>query len=306
MDTDEPLGDDDLWRRVLAGTQSQMRSGRRLFGRLPGEPRCKLCAAPLGGTASPLMRLIGKGAWPKNPKYCSSCFKQLSEHHGGAEIECSLLFADVRASTSMAEAMRPVEVYDLMDRFFGTAARILVAHDAIVDRFVGDQAIGIFVPALAGPHHAAQAIQAAQALMTAVRDDVVEPRAPIGAGVHTGIAFVGAVGTESHVDLTALGDTVNIAARLAVSSRARRDPRHARCGHGRRRGHDRSGAARPLAQREELRRRRSSCCGAADGATNHQAQDSGDVRSPSPGFQIVIVNWPSLNSTDDAPAMSAT
>lgn len=218
VDTDEPLGYDDLWRQVLAGTQSQMRSGRRLFGRLPGEPRCKLCAAPLGGAASPLMRLIGKRAWPKNPKYCSSCFKQLTEHHGGAEIECSLLFADVRASTSMAEAMRPVEVYDLMDRFFGTAARILVAHDAIVDRFVGDQAIGIFVPALAGPHHAAQAIQAAQALMTAVGDDVVEPRAPIGAGVHTGIAFVGSVGSESHVDLTALGDTVNIAARLASAA----------------------------------------------------------------------------------------
>jgi adenylate cyclase len=218
VDTDESLGYDDLWRRVLTGTQSQMRSGRRLFGRLPGEPRCKLCAAPLGGAASPVMRLIGKGPWPKNPKYCSSCFKQLSAHHGGAEIECSLLFADVRASTSMAEAMRPAAVYDFMDHFFGTAARVLVAHDAIVDRFVGDQAIGIFVPALAGQRHAASAIRAAQALMTAMGDDVVEPQAPIGAGVHTGIAFVGSVGTEAHVDLTALGDNVNIAARLASAA----------------------------------------------------------------------------------------
>ena len=83
----EPLGHDELWRDVLAGTHPSIRVGRRLFRRLPGEPRCKLCAAPLGGAASPLMRLIGKGAWPKNPKYCGSCFGLLSEHHGGAEIE---------------------------------------------------------------------------------------------------------------------------------------------------------------------------------------------------------------------------
>ncbi len=218
VDTNESLGYDDLWRRVLAGTQSQMRSGRRLLARIPGEPRCKLCAAPLRGIASPVMRLIGKAPWPKNPKYCSSCFRQLTDHHGGAEIDCSLLFADVRASTSLAEEMRPSEVYELMDGFFGTAARVLVAHDAIVDRFVGDQAIGIFVPALAGSHHAARAVEAAQALIAATAGDGEEPSAPIGVGVHTGIAFVGSVGSESHVDLTALGDTVNIAARLASAA----------------------------------------------------------------------------------------
>ena len=78
------------------------------------------------------MRLIGKGAWPKNPKYCGSCFGVLSEHHGGAEIECSLMFADVRGSTTMAEDMRPSEIYTLMDRFFDTAAQVLIEHDAIV------------------------------------------------------------------------------------------------------------------------------------------------------------------------------
>lgn len=220
MTDQDPLSYDDLWRKVLAGTHPAIRVGRRLFKQLPGEPRCKLCGAPLGGAASPLMRLMGKGPWPKNPKFCSSCFKQLTDHHGGAEIECSLLFADVRGSTSMAEAMRPSEVYGLMDRFFGTAARVLVEHDAIVDRFVGDQTIGIFVPALAGANHAARAIQAARALLAATGYGAGTPWVPIGAGVHTGIAFVGSVGSESHVDLTALGDTVNVSAHLASAAGA--------------------------------------------------------------------------------------
>ena len=210
-----PVGHDELWRDVLAGTHPSIRVGRRLFKRLPGEPRCKLCAAPLGGAASPVMRLMGKRAWPKNPKYCGSCFGVLSEHHGGAEIECSLMFADVRGSTTMAEDTPPSEIYTLMDRFFDAAARVLVEHDAIVDRFVGDQAIGIFVPALAGPDHAARAIQAAQAVLVATGHGAVSPWVPIGVGVASGVAFVGSVGSGSHVDLTALGDPVNVAARLS-------------------------------------------------------------------------------------------
>jgi adenylate cyclase len=214
----EQLAYEEMWRDVLAGTHPAIRVGRSLFRRLPGEPRCKLCAAPLGGAASPLMRLIGKGAWPKNPKYCASCYGVLSEHHGGAEIECSLMFADVRGSTTMAEDMRPSEIYSLMDRFFDAAARVLVEHDAIVDRFVGDQAIGIFVPALAGPNHAGRAIEAAQAVLTATGHGVGRPWIPIGVGVASGIAFVGSVGSGSHVDLTALGDPANVASRLASAA----------------------------------------------------------------------------------------
>jgi adenylate cyclase len=215
MDEPKQPGYDDLWRRVLAGTQWQMRTGRRVMRHLPNEPRCKLCAAPFGGVGGVLMRLVGKRPWSKNPKFCSQCFSQLTDHHGGAEIHCSLMFADVRGSTTMAEAMRPTEVHEVMDRFFGAAARVMVEHDAIVDRFVGDQAIGIFVPALAGADHARRAIAAARALVDATGNGQAAPWVPIGVGVHTGIAFVGSVGTGSAVDFTALGDTVNIASRLA-------------------------------------------------------------------------------------------
>jgi adenylate cyclase len=211
---------DARWESVLAGTHPQFRLGRRLFKHLPTRPRCKLCAAPFHGAASPVMRLIGKGPWAKNPKYCGSCFKQLTQHHGGAEIQCSLLFADVRGSTLLAESMRPAEFRDLMERFFDTAAEVLVDHDAIVDKFVGDEIIGIFVPALTGQQHAARAIDASRALMAATGNAGPAPWIPIGAGVHTGLAFVGSMGSGPHVDLTAMGDPVNVAARLASTAGA--------------------------------------------------------------------------------------
>jgi adenylate cyclase len=107
-----------------------------------------------------------------------------------------------------------------MERFFDTAAEVLVDHDAIVDKFVGDEIIGIFVPALTGELHASRAIQAARALMSATGNTGTAPWIPIGAGVHTGVAFVGSIGSGPHVELTAMGDPVNVAARLASAAGA--------------------------------------------------------------------------------------
>jgi adenylate cyclase len=207
------------WERLLV-RNPWFRRGRAFFRHLPADPRCKLCAAPFEGAAAPVMRLFGKGRWPKNPKYCASCFKNLESHRGGIEIECSLLFADVRGSTTLAEQIGPTAVRALMDRFYDTAAQVLVEHDAIVDKFVGDEAIGIFIPGLSGDRHAAHAIAAARALMSATGNDTDAPWVPIGAGVNTGIAFVGTVGDAPHIELTALGDPVNVAARLASAAGA--------------------------------------------------------------------------------------
>jgi adenylate cyclase len=102
-----------------------------------------------------------------------------------------------------------------LDRFYATAAEILVAHEAIVDKFVGDEVIGIFVPALTQGNHARQAIDAALDVLRATGHRTDRPWAPIGIGINTGMAYVGAVGTAEHVEFTALGDVVNITARLA-------------------------------------------------------------------------------------------
>ena len=198
----------------------RVRRLRRFWRTIPSAPRCKMCTGPFGAPGGPIRRLIGLGPWPGNPKYCSGCFKDLYTKRQGAEIECSLLFADLRGSTKMAESMRAGEFRAVMDRFYATAAEVLVEHEAIVDKFVGDEVIGIFVPALTEGHHAAQAIDTGLALLRATGHDTDTPWAPVGIGINTGEAYVGAVGTAEHVEFTALGDIVNVTARLASAGGA--------------------------------------------------------------------------------------
>ena len=167
------------------------------------------------------MRLMGKRPSDKNPNWCASCFKFMTDHHGGAEIECTLLFADIRDSTALAESMLPVAVRELMDRFYDTAAEVVFDHDGIVDKFVGDELVAIFFPLLSGERHAARGIEAARTLLQATgHGDEGGPWVPLGAGVHTGMAWVGAVGAGTHTTMTALRDAVNTTARLASAATA--------------------------------------------------------------------------------------
>ena len=198
------------------GTDPRYARIRARLKHLPSEPRCKMCAAPFGGIGRPLMRMIGRVRWSKNPKYCGNCFDVLSRMHGGAEIEASFLFVDIRGSTTLAEGMSPTEFRAKLDRFYDTTSRILVDHDAIVDKFVGDEVIGIFIPALARDAHSARAVNAGRALLRAMGSSIGGGQSlPIGIGVHTGVAFIGAVGAAPVTELTALGDVVNTTARLA-------------------------------------------------------------------------------------------
>jgi adenylate cyclase len=164
---------------------------------------------------------MGKRRSDKNPTMCNSCFQFMAKHHGGAEIQCSFLFADIRGSTALAEAMSPSEFHRLLDRFYSTASEVVFEHDGSVDKFVGDELVAMFFPLLTGDRHAARAVEAAAALLRATgHEDPNGPWAPLGAGVHTGPAWVGAVGEGSHTELTALGDTVNTTSRLASAAKA--------------------------------------------------------------------------------------
>jgi adenylate cyclase len=199
---------------------ARVRQVRRMWRTLPSAPRCKMCTSPFGAPAGPILRLIGKGRWPGNPQYCAGCFKSLYRNRLGAEIECTLFFADIRGSTQLAESMRAGAYRALLDRFYDTAARVLVDHEAIVDKFVGDEVVAIFIPALAGTEHASQAIEAGLELLRNTGHGTDAQWAPLGIGINTGIAFVGVVGTADHIEFTALGDNVNVTARLASEAAA--------------------------------------------------------------------------------------
>jgi adenylate cyclase len=205
-----------LWRGILLGTDPRYRSARMWLKHVPGAPRCQFCAAPFGGLFTPWMRAIGRREWHRNPKYCFACFGMLEASNGGAEVECSLLFADVRGSTSLAEGMPAAEFRRLLDRFYRVATSILVDQDGIIDKFVGDEVMAIFIPALTNDAHPARALAAARRLVDATgHGRPGGPWLPIGVGIATGVAFVGSVGSGAHLEFTAIGDVVNTAARLA-------------------------------------------------------------------------------------------
>jgi adenylate cyclase len=212
---------EQFWNDFLGHPDTMMATGRRFFSRLPANPRCRLCAAPFAGGGGAVMRIIGKRQSSENPNYCNSCEKVLLKHHGGAEVEGSMLFADIRGSTGLAEKMTPTEFRSLLDRFYTTASRVVFTNDGMVDKFSGDELVAIFPPMLSAEKHTERAVATAQDLLRATgHADPGGPWLPIGAGVHTGRAWFGAVGEGAHVEITIVGDPINVTARLAARAEA--------------------------------------------------------------------------------------
>jgi adenylate cyclase len=214
---------EERWRGFLDGTDPSVkmwRRVRRILARIPRSPRCKTCQAPFEGPLKPVLPLFGKRPFEKNPRYCTGCYHWLTESKGGAEVMLSMLFADVRGSTPMAERLGPSKFAEVMDRFYASGVDVMIRHDALIERFMGDQVVGYFLPGFAGPMHARAAIDAGLELLSATgHAQGREPWVPVGIGAHTGAAYVGTVGTEV-LEFTALGGAVTLAARLASVARS--------------------------------------------------------------------------------------
>jgi adenylate cyclase len=216
-------GTEDWWRQVLTDPTVHFEPFRNLFLRLPSSPHCKLCGAPFKGIGGAVMRPMGFRPWPKNPTLCQACMRAISRiPAGGAEIECTLLFADIRGSTGIAERSNSTAYAELLHRFYAAGSDAVIAERGILDKFVGDEIVAIFVPAFSGPRHAGAAIRAAGRMLELTgHGDPGGPWVTIGIGIHEGPAFVGSVAVGPAVnDFTALGDTVNAAARLASEAAA--------------------------------------------------------------------------------------
>jgi adenylate cyclase len=212
-----PEHDEAFWRAFLEqGGDTWKGIGRRVLKHIPADPRCRMCASPFAGPGAPLMRLIGKRQSEANPNWCTSCTDFMAKHHGGAEIDGAMLFADIRGSTALAERMSPAEFAALLDRYFAAATAAVFKYDGFIDKFVGDELVALFFPLLTGERFVARAVAAGEELLRATgHADPAGPWVPVGAGVHSGRAWFGIVGEGTHVELTAVGDTVNVAARLA-------------------------------------------------------------------------------------------
>jgi len=212
-----------LWLSYLTGDTSilapKVKATRKLFAHLPSPPRCKVCLAPFHGIGGLAVSVVGFGAGKSrfNPTLCDRCEKLVKAHQVGAEVELTLLFADVRGSTTLAERVGPTEFHRLINRFYQVSTDILIETGALIDKLVGDEVVALYAPGIAGPDFAAKAVEAARKMVLATgHADAGGPWLPIGVGVHSGAVYVGAVGSsDGQSDITVLGDAANTAARLA-------------------------------------------------------------------------------------------
>ena len=137
---------------------------------------------------------------------------------GGRTQTVSVLHADVRGYTTMAEEMAPDRVVSLLLRYHGAAAKAIKSKGGTIDRFAGDAILALWNAPSEQPAHVRLALEGALAMRDAARE--VGSELGYGIGVHTGDAMVGNLGSDQYQNFTAIGDTVNVAARLQAQAKA--------------------------------------------------------------------------------------
>src|SRR5258706_4431567 len=139
---------------------------RPFIKRLPQEPRCRLCYVPFEGLGGNFSRIFFQTARSRlNPHLCNNCDRFATYFQGGIELEISMLFVDVRGSTSLAEKMSPEAFSKLISRFYRTATEIFYKNYGFVEKLLGDEVAGFFLPGFAGQAHASVAIETGKQIL---------------------------------------------------------------------------------------------------------------------------------------------
>ena len=191
---------------------------RRIFRMLPHDPRCRFCNAPFRGVGGSIVRAVfGKQQSVLNPRFCNMCDEAMRQFPGGAEVPMSMLFADIRGSTALSEKMSPTEFSQLINRFYTGSTKLIIEEDGLVEKLAGDSVAAFWGAGFAGPDYVRRTIKVAQNLLR----NMERQKIPVGIGVHSGVAYFGAMGAaEGLTEMSAIGDEVNLAARLASKAGA--------------------------------------------------------------------------------------
>ena len=185
---------------------------------MPHAPRCAICSVPFEGIGGAFARAIGYRRWNKNPTLCNQCVTHMPD--GGIEVDVAIMFADLRGSTALGEQLEPHAFAEILNRFYRVAIEVLSSHRAIIDKMIGDEVMAFFV-SLGSDDYRSNAVVAATELMRCFPEVLPEEETPrLGIGLHAGLAFVGKVGEGEVSDLTALGDTINVGAKLQAEAKA--------------------------------------------------------------------------------------
>jgi adenylate cyclase len=145
---------------------------------------------------------------------------------GGINKELSILFLDIRGFTTLSEKLQPAEVVDFLNTMFNLITEKALENHGTIDKFIGDAAMILFNAPLDVPNHEYYAVKTAydiQRGMEDVRNRIKEKYnvvVSVGIGINTGEVVVGNIGSYLRVDYTAIGDHVNIAARIESNTTA--------------------------------------------------------------------------------------
>lgn len=142
---------------------------------------------------------------------------------GGARQDVTILFADLRGYTSMSEHRQPEEVVALLNQYLTLATREIIDELGTLDKFLGDGMMAIFNAPVELPQHEMAAIRAGLKMQQRLREMVADSGGTLttgyGVGINSGEAIVGNIGTPELMNYTAIGDAVNVAARLQSEAR---------------------------------------------------------------------------------------
>lgn len=211
-------GNEDLWHQVFQVGHPILAGKQRRYGLLPGKERCKLCYAPMAGLGGWVTRRMGLKPSARNPLFCNACDGFLAAFPGGAEVDVSILFCDLRQSVSLSDTMSPREFQELIAVMRTTVMPVLWENDGFVLQFQGDSVIGVWLPGFSGKDFAKKSLEGARRLSEALaRTRFKGASLPVGVSLHTGRAYIC---TVASVDgdlqgISAFGFDVNVAARLA-------------------------------------------------------------------------------------------
>jgi len=143
----------------------------------------------------------------------------------GCRREVTVLFMDARGFTTYSETHEPEEVVAVLNEYLSAIAAVVVRHGGIVDKFVGDEVVALWGAPIERADHAQRALLAAFEMIEAMArlqdswlERGIEPL-DVGIGINTGLAIIGNIGSETRLDYTAIGDTVNLGARLEALTR---------------------------------------------------------------------------------------
>ena len=145
---------------------------------------------------------------------------------GGKLCDIAVLFVDIRGFTTMSEGLSPEEVVSILNRYLSLTTDCIMKNQGTLDKFVGDCTMAIWNAPIAQEDYVMKACQAALDMVEGSRAlsrqlmDQFGRTVSFGVGVHCGSAVVGNIGAEMRMDFTAIGDTVNTAARLEANAPA--------------------------------------------------------------------------------------